>query len=71
MNVLLQNSVKSTFLNKANTMYVMIYNTKLSYKIHSCFVQKMSHANKRENSGASTNKYFFGISAKVCHFQGN
>ena len=55
MNVLLQNSVKSTFLNKANTMYVMIYNTKLSYKIHSCFVQKMSHANKRETSGASAN----------------
>ena len=52
-------------------MYVMIYNTKLSYKIHLCIVQKMSHANKRENSGASTNKYFFGISAKVCHFQGN
>jgi len=56
VNVLLQNSVKFTFLNKANTMYVMIYNTKLSYKIHSCIAQKMSHANKRENSGASANK---------------
>ena len=55
VNVLLQNSVKSTFLNKANTMYVMIYNTKLSYKIHLCIVQKMSHANKRETSGASAN----------------
>ena len=52
-------------------MYVMIYNTKLSYKIHSCIVQKMSHANKRENSGASANKYFFGIYAKVRNFRGN